>query len=108
MPAGAPIGSGLGIRNPHHIRLIRQAVDVPGDPRRRASAPPRDAALAMELGCDAVLLASAVTRAEDPAAMAAAMRHAVERRAGWPPAPAGSRGASTRWRPRRTKGCPTW
>lgn len=76
MPAGSPIGSGLGIGNPHHIRLIRQAVDVPVI-LDAGIGTASDAALAMELGCDAVLLATSVTRAEDPAAMAAAMRHAV-------------------------------
>jgi thiazole synthase len=77
MPAGAPIGSGLGISNPHHIRLIRQSVDVPVI-LDAGIGTASDAALAMELGCDGVLIASAVTRAADPAAMAAAMRHAVE------------------------------
>ncbi|MET8838349.1 thiazole synthase [Micromonospora sp. NPDC004540] len=77
MPAGAPIGSGLGITNPHHIRLIRQGVDVPVI-LDAGIGTASDAALAMELGCDAVLLASAVTRAADPVAMATAMRHAVE------------------------------
>ena len=76
MPAGSPIGSGLGISNPHHIRLIRQSVDVPVI-LDAGIGTASDAALAMELGCDAVLLASAVTRAADPARMAAAMRHAV-------------------------------
>jgi thiazole synthase len=76
MPAGSPIGSGLGIGNPHHIRLIRQAVDVPVI-LDAGIGTASDAALAMELGCDGVLLASAVTRAADPARMAAAMRHAV-------------------------------
>jgi thiazole synthase len=76
MPAGAPIGSGLGIGNPHHIRLIRQSVDVPVI-LDAGIGTASDAALAMELGCDGVLLASAVTRAADPEAMAAAMRHAV-------------------------------
>jgi thiazole synthase len=76
MPAGAPIGSGLGITNPHHIRLIRQSVDVPVI-LDAGIGTASDAALAMELGCDAVLIASAVTRAADPARMAAAMRHAV-------------------------------
>ncbi|WP_033342931.1 thiazole synthase [Catenuloplanes japonicus] len=77
MPAGSPIGSGLGIGNPHHLRLLRQAVDVPVilDAGLGTAS---DAALAMELGCDAVLLASAVTRAEDPERMATAMRLAVE------------------------------
>jgi thiazole synthase len=86
MPAGAPIGSGLGIGNPHHIRLIRQCVDVPVI-LDAGIGTASDAALAMELGCDAVLVASAVTRAADPARMAAAMRHAVQ--AGWLAAGAG-------------------
>ncbi|MGA3488960.1 thiazole synthase [Micromonosporaceae bacterium DT55] len=77
MPAGAPIGSGLGIGNPHHIRLIRDAVDVPVI-LDAGIGTASDAALAMELGCDAVLLASAVTRAADPVRMATAMRYAVE------------------------------
>jgi thiazole synthase len=77
MPAGAPIGSGLGITNQHHIRLIRQSVDVPVI-LDAGIGTASDAALAMELGCDAVLLASAVTRAADPGRMALAMRHAVE------------------------------
>ncbi|BCJ52343.1 thiazole synthase [Actinoplanes sp. NBRC 14428] len=77
MPAGAPIGSGLGINNPHHIRLIRDSVDVPVI-LDAGIGTASEAALAMELGCDGVLIASAVTRAADPARMAAAMRHAVE------------------------------
>jgi thiazole synthase len=77
MPAGAPIGSGLGIGNPHHIRLIRQGVDVPVI-LDAGIGTASDATLAMELGCDAVLLASAVTRAADPVAMATAMWYAVE------------------------------
>jgi thiazole synthase len=77
MPAGSPIGSGLGIANPHHIRLIRQSVDVPVI-LDAGIGTASDAALAMELGCDAVLIASAITRADEPATMAAAMRHAVE------------------------------
>jgi thiazole synthase len=77
MPAGSPIGSGLGIANPHHIRLIRQSVDVPVI-LDAGIGTASDAALAMELGCEAVLLASAVTRAADPVRMATAMRHAVE------------------------------
>jgi thiazole synthase len=77
MPLGSPIGSGLGIRNPHSIALLREAVHVPVvlDAGLGTAS---DAALAMELGCDAVLLASAVTRARDPERMALAMRHAVE------------------------------
>lgn len=77
MPAGSPIGSGLGVSNPHHIRLIRQSVAVPVI-LDAGIGTASDAALAMELGCDAVLLASAVTRAADPVAMATAMRYAVE------------------------------
>ncbi|WP_025616615.1 thiazole synthase [Salinispora cortesiana] len=77
MPAGAPIGSGLGVSNPHHIRLIRQSVQVPVI-LDAGIGTASDAALAMELGCDAVLLASAVTRAADPVAMATAMRYAVD------------------------------
>ena len=77
MPLGSPIGSGLGIRNPHNIELIVERATVPVilDAGLGTAS---DAALAMELGCDAVLLATAVTRAQSPARMAAAMRHAVE------------------------------
>jgi thiazole synthase len=77
MPAGSPIGSGLGISNPHHIRLIRQGVDVPVI-LDAGIGTASDAARAMELGCDGVLIASAITRADNPVAMATAMRHAVE------------------------------
>jgi thiazole synthase len=77
MPLGSPIGSGLGIRNPHNIALIRELVQVPVV-LDAGIGTASDAALAMELGCDAVLLASAVTRARDPERMALAMRHAVE------------------------------
>jgi thiazole synthase len=76
MPLGAPIGSGLGIRNPHNIELIRAMVRVPVI-LDAGIGTASEAALAMELGCDAVLVASAVTRAERPAVMAQAMRHAV-------------------------------
>jgi thiazole synthase len=76
MPLGSPIGTGLGIRNPHNIELIvaRARVPVVLDAGIGTAS---DAALAMELGCDAVLLATAVTRAGDPVRMATAMRHAV-------------------------------
>jgi len=77
MPLGAPIGSGLGIRNPHAIAMLRAAVDVPVV-LDAGIGTASDAALAMELGCDAVLLASAVTMARDPEMMALAMRQAVE------------------------------
>ncbi|MGN6404001.1 thiazole synthase [Sinomonas sp.] len=76
MPLGAPIGTGLGILNPHNIELIvaRAGVPVVLDAGIGTAS---DAALAMELGCDAVLLATAVTRAQDPVRMASAFRHAV-------------------------------
>ncbi|MDU0479475.1 thiazole synthase [Staphylococcus chromogenes] len=76
MPAGAPIGTGLGILNPHNIELIVERARVPVilDAGLGTAS---DAALAMELGCDGVLLASAVTRAHDPVRMAKAMRLAV-------------------------------
>ena len=77
MPLGSPIGSGLGIRNPHNIALLREAVQVPVV-LDAGIGTASEAALAMELGCDAVLLASAVTRARDPERMALAMRHAIE------------------------------
>jgi thiazole synthase len=76
MPLGSPIGSGLGIRNPHNISMIVDELDVPVV-LDAGIGTASDAALAMELGCDAVLLATAVTRAEHPALMAAAMRDAV-------------------------------
>jgi thiazole synthase len=76
MPLGAPIGSGLGVRNPHNIAMIveQAAVPVVLDAGIGTAS---DAALAMELGCDAVLVASAITRAADPERMAHAMRLAV-------------------------------
>ena len=77
MPLGSPIGSGLGIRNPHNIALLREQVQVPVV-LDAGIGTASDAALAMELGCDGVLLASAVTRARDPERMALAMRYAVE------------------------------
>jgi thiazole synthase len=76
MPLGAPIGSGLGIRNRHNIELIVADAGVPVVLDAGVGTA-SDAAIAMELGCDAVLLASSVTRARDPELMAEAMRHAV-------------------------------
>ncbi|TQN31329.1 thiazole-phosphate synthase [Haloactinospora alba] len=76
MPLGAPIGSGMGIRNPHNIELIVEQAGVPVIVDAGIGTA-SEAALAMELGCDAVLLASAITRAHDPALMAAAMRDAI-------------------------------
>jgi thiazole synthase len=77
MPLGSPIGSGLGISNPHLIELIcaRSVVPVVLDAGIGTAS---DAALAMELGCAAVLINTAVSRANDPVRMAAAMRAAVE------------------------------
>jgi thiazole synthase len=77
MPLGSPIGSGMGIRNPYNIALIREAVSVPVVLDAGVGTA-SDATLAMELGCDAVMAASAISRAEDPVRMARAMRHAVE------------------------------
>jgi thiazole synthase len=77
MPLGSPIGSGLGIRNPHNIELIVAEAQVPVI-LDAGIGTASDAALAMELGCDGVLLASAVTRAQEPALMARAMAHAVK------------------------------
>jgi thiazole synthase len=76
MPLGAPIGSGLGIRNPHNIELIVEAATVPVI-LDAGIGTASDAAIAMELGCDGVLLATSVTRAHDPELMAEAMRAAV-------------------------------
>lgn len=76
MPAGAPIGTGLGILNPHNIELIAERAGVPVI-LDAGIGTASEAAAAMELGCDAVLLASAVTRARAPETMAAAFRHAV-------------------------------
>jgi thiazole synthase len=80
MPLGSPIGSGMGIRNPYNVQIIAERASVPVV-LDAGIGTASDAAMAMELGCDAVLLASSVSRAEDPAGMAAAMRAAVE--AGW-------------------------
>ncbi|HEX3518895.1 MAG TPA: thiazole synthase [Solirubrobacteraceae bacterium] len=76
MPLGSPIGSGMGIRNPYNIALIREAVEVPVI-LDAGIGTASDAALAMELGCDGVMAASAISRAQDPVRMAAAMRDAV-------------------------------
>jgi len=77
MPLGSPIGSGMGIRNPYNIALLRDAVEVPVVLDAGVGTA-SDAALAMELGCDAVMAASAIARAQDPVRMARAMRAAVE------------------------------
>jgi thiazole synthase len=77
MPLGSPIGSGMGIRNPYNLAMILEAAGVPVV-LDAGIGTASDAARAMELGCDAVLLATAVTRARDPVRMADAMRRAVE------------------------------
>ena len=73
MPLGSPIGSGAGIRNPYNIAIIAERAEVPVI-LDAGIGTASDAALAMELGCDAVLAASAIFGAEDPAAMARALR----------------------------------
>ena len=77
MPLGSPIGSGAGIRNPYNVSIIVERAEVPVI-LDAGIGTASDAALAMELGCDGVLLASSVSRAEDPERMAVAMRQAVE------------------------------
>jgi len=77
MPLGSPIGSGAGVRNPYNVRIIVEQASVPVI-LDAGIGTASDATLAMELGCDGVLLASAVSRAADPELMARAMRSAVE------------------------------
>ena len=77
MPLGSPIGSGMGLLNPYNLRLIRERAGVPVVLDAGVGTA-SDAALAMELGCDAVLCASAISRAEDPTTMARAIRLGVE------------------------------
>ena len=77
MPLGAPIGSGLGIRNPYNIRIIREVVRVPVIVDAGVGTA-SDASIAMELGCDGVLMNTGIAAAKDPVMMASAMRHAVE------------------------------
>ncbi len=76
MPLAAPIGSGLGIRNPHNIRLIIENVEVPVIVDAGVGTA-SDAAVAMELGCTAVLMNTGIAAAKDPVLMAQAMREAV-------------------------------
>lgn len=73
MPLAAPIGSGLGIRNPHNIRLICEQANVPVIVDAGVGTA-SDAAIAMELGCDAVLMNTGIAHADDPILMAEAMR----------------------------------
>jgi thiazole synthase len=77
MPLGSPIGSGMGIRNPYNISIMVERAGVPVVLDAGVGTA-SDAAQAMELGCDAVLCASAISRALDPVAMARAIRLAVE------------------------------
>ena len=76
MPLGAPIGSGLGIQNPVNIRLIVEGASVPVIVDAGVGTA-SDAAVAMELGCDGVLMNTAIAEANDPVRMARAMKHAV-------------------------------
>ncbi len=77
MPLAAPIGSGLGIRNPHNLRLILETVKVPVIVDAGVGTA-SDAAIAMELGCDAILMNTAIAAAKEPVRMALAMRLGVE------------------------------
>ena len=77
MPLGAPIGSGLGIQNPVNIRLIVEQTNVPVIVDAGVGTA-SDATIAMELGCDGVLMNTAIAEAQDPVLMASAMKHAVE------------------------------
>ncbi len=77
MPLAAPIGSGLGIRNPHNIRIIVESARVPVIVDAGVGTA-SDAAIAMELGCDAVLMNTGIAGAKDPVLMAEAMRAAIE------------------------------
>ncbi len=77
MPLAAPIGSGLGIRNPHNLRLIIEAAKVPIIVDAGVGTA-SDAAIAMELGCDGILMNTAIAAAKEPARMARAMKLAVE------------------------------
>ena len=102
MPLGAPIGSGLGIQNPNNIRIIREFSRVPVIVDAGVGTA-SDAALAMELGADGVLMNTAIAGAQDPAAMAEAMKFAV--RAGRLALPGGpySRASCTRRPAARSK-----
>jgi len=77
MPLGAPIGSGMGIRNPYNIMIIRDMIDVPLIIDAGVGTA-SDASIAMELGCDGILLNSAIAGAQHPVKMASAIKLAVE------------------------------
>jgi thiazole synthase len=76
MPLGAPIGSGLGIRNPYNIKIILETVDLPVIVDAGVGTA-SDATIAMELGCDAILINTGIAGAKDPVSMARAMKHAA-------------------------------
>jgi len=76
MPLAAPIGSGLGIRNPYNIKIILKTIKAPIIVDAGVGTA-SDVTVAMELGCDAVLINTAIAGAKDPITMAAAMKHAV-------------------------------
>jgi len=77
MPLAAPIGSGLGIRNPYNIRIIMEAISIPVIVDAGVGTA-SDATIAMELGCDAILMNTAIAGAQDPVVMARAMKLGVE------------------------------
>ena len=77
MPLGAPIGSGMGLRNPYNLRIIREQVDLPLIVDAGVGTA-SDTALAFEIGCDGILMNTAVAQAKDPVKMARAMGAAVE------------------------------
>lgn len=77
MPLAAPIGSGLGIRNPYNLKIIMEAVKVPVIVDAGVGTA-SDAAIAMEMGCDGILMNTAIAGAKDPVAMARAMKLGVE------------------------------
>ena len=76
MPLAAPIGSGLGIRNPYNIKIILETVSIPVIVDAGVGTA-SDATVAMELGCDAVLMNTGIAGAKDPIKMAEAMKHAI-------------------------------
>ena len=77
MPLGAPIGSGMGLRNPYNIEIIRDQVSIPVIVDAGIGTA-SDAAIALELGCDAILLNTAIAKAHDPVKMATAMGLGVQ------------------------------
>lgn len=77
MPLGAPIGSGMGLRNPYNLEIIRDQVSIPVIVDAGIGTA-SDAAIALELGCDGILLNTAIAKARDPVKMARAMRYGVD------------------------------